>query len=48
VKKTKTILLPTDFYGVARNAFLYAIRLAETLDVTIMAVHVDEFILPGA
>ncbi|MEI6408668.1 MAG: universal stress protein [Bacteroidota bacterium] len=47
MKNIKNILVPTDFSVTARNAFHYAMRLAEKLDATITVVHVKEYILPA-
>lgn len=46
MKNIRNILVPTDFSETARNAFRYAMRLAETLDAAITVVHIKEYILP--
>ena len=38
----KKILFPTDFSEVSNNAFVYALKLAETLDAEIITLHVYE------
>lgn len=46
MKNIKNILVPTDFSVTARNAFQYAMRLAENLNASITVVHVKEYLLP--
>lgn len=40
MRKTKHILIPTDFSQVSENAFRYGLRLAEKLDAEITVLHI--------
>ena len=46
MKKIKNIIVPTDFSVTSRNAYHYAVRLAETLDATVTVVHINEYFIP--
>ncbi|MDZ4331458.1 MAG: universal stress protein, partial [Flavobacterium sp.] len=36
----KKILFPTDFSEVSKNAFIYALKLADSIDAEIITMHV--------
>ena len=42
----KKILFPTDFSEVSKNAFIYALKLADSIDAEIITMHVYQ--LPQA
>jgi nucleotide-binding universal stress UspA family protein len=44
--KIKNIIVPTDFSVTARNAYQYALGMAEALDASITVVHVKEYFIP--
>ena len=48
MKKIKNILVPTDFSATSRNAFQYALNLADTLNATVTVVHVKEHLLAAS
>jgi nucleotide-binding universal stress UspA family protein len=39
----KKILFPTDFSDVSKNAFIYALKLADSIDAEIITMHVYQF-----
>lgn len=43
----KKILFPTDFSDISKNAFIYALKLADVVDAEIITLHIYELDFPA-